>query len=67
MLERTFTTGSGTVVVTDLMAIGEDNADHRLGTAVPHLLVRRVACTAGAVEMDIDYRPRAGAAGIASL
>jgi GH15 family glucan-1,4-alpha-glucosidase len=58
VLETTFTTGSGTVVLTDLMAMGEDNDGHQLGTKVPHLLVRRVACTAGAVEVEVDYRPR---------
>ena len=55
VLETTFTTGSGTVVLTDLMAMGEDNdGGHRLGTAVPHLLVRRVSCTAGAVEVEVE-------------
>jgi len=58
VLETTFTTASGTVVLTDLMAMGEDNGGHRLGTGVPHLLVRRVSCVAGAVEMEVDYRPR---------
>ena len=58
VLETTFTTGSGTVVLTDLMALGEDNDGHRLGIAVPHLLVRRVSCTAGDVEVELDYRPR---------
>ena len=58
VLETTFTSGSGTVVLTDLMAMGADNGGHRLGTAVPHLLVRRISCTAGAVEMEVEYRPR---------
>ena len=58
VLETTFTSGSGTVVLTDLMAMGADNGGHRLGTAVPHLLVRRLSCTAGAVEVEVEYRPR---------
>ena len=58
VLETTFTTSGGTLVVTDLLAMGEDNGGHRLGTAVPHLLVRRVACTAGSVEVEVDYAPR---------
>ena len=58
VLETTFTTGSGTVVLTDLMAMGEDNDGHRLGKSVPHLLVRRLTCTAGAVEVDVEFRPR---------
>ena len=58
VLETTFTTSTGTLVVTDLLAMGEDNGGHRLGTDVPHLLVRRVACVAGSVEVEVDYRPR---------
>ena len=38
--------------------MGPDNGGHRLGRDVPHLLVRRVACTAGEVEVDVDYEPR---------
>ena len=58
VLETTFTTDAGTLVVTDLLALGEDNGGHRLGTGVPHLLVRRLACVAGSVEVEVDYRPR---------
>ena len=58
VLETTFATAGGTLVVTDLLAMGEDNGGHRLGTAVPHLLVRRAACTAGSVEVELDYAPR---------
>jgi GH15 family glucan-1,4-alpha-glucosidase len=58
VLETTFTTADGTLVVTDMLAMGEDNGGHRLGTAVPHLLVRRVACSAGSVEVEVDYAPR---------
>ncbi|MBJ7593388.1 MAG: glycoside hydrolase family 15 protein [Candidatus Dormibacteraeota bacterium] len=58
VLETTFTTSSGTVVLTDMLAMGEDNGGHRLGRDVPHLLVRRVACTAGEVELDVSYQPR---------
>ena len=58
VLETTFTTGTGTLVVTDLMAMGEDNGGHRLGRDVPHLLVRRVTCVAGRADVEVDYRPR---------
>src|SRR4051795_13322259 len=58
VLETTFTTATGTLVLTDAMAMGEDNGGHRLGTGVPHLLVRRVACVAGEVEVEVDYQPR---------
>ena len=58
VLETTFTTPTGTLVLTDLLAMGEDNGGHRLGTGVPHLLVRSLACVAGTVEVRVDYRPR---------
>ncbi|MEO8517621.1 MAG: glycoside hydrolase family 15 protein [Dermatophilaceae bacterium] len=58
VLETTFTTAGGTLVLTDALAMGPDNGGHRLGKNVPHLLVRRVACTAGEVEAEVSYRPR---------
>jgi GH15 family glucan-1,4-alpha-glucosidase len=58
VLETTFTTDTGVLVVTDLLALGEDNGGHRLGKNVPHLLARRAACIAGMVEVEVDYRPR---------
>jgi GH15 family glucan-1,4-alpha-glucosidase len=58
VLETTFTTATGLLVLTDLLALGPDNGGHRLGRNVPHLLVRRVACTSGSVELNIPYAPR---------
>ncbi len=58
VLETTFTTPTGELVVTDLLAMGPDNAGHRLGRDAPHLLIRSVACTHGVVEVDLDYAPR---------
>ena len=58
VLENTFTTASGVLALTDLLALGPNNGGHRLGTSVPHLLVRRVACTSGSVEVNICYAPR---------
>jgi alpha,alpha-trehalase len=58
VLETIFTTGSGTLVLTDALALGPDNGGHRLGRDVPHLLVRRVACTDGEVDVQMSYVPR---------
>jgi alpha,alpha-trehalase len=58
VLETTFRTDTGTAVLTDLLAVGRDNGGHRLGRDVPHLLVRRVACTEGSVELEVSYAPR---------
>ena len=45
-------------MLTDAMALGPDNDGHRIGADVPHLLVRRLECTGGEVEVAVDYRPR---------
>ncbi len=58
VLETTFHTGSGTVVLTDAFALGHDNAGHRLGADVPHLVIRRLHCTQGSVPIHIAYHPR---------
>ena len=58
VLETTFSTTAGTLVLTDAMALGKDNGGHRLGRDVPHLLVRKLACTHGEVEVQVDYQPR---------
>jgi len=58
VLETTFTAPGGTIVLTDALAMGPVNEGHHLGANVPHLLVRRVACTAGEVELAISYEPR---------
>jgi GH15 family glucan-1,4-alpha-glucosidase len=57
-LETTFRTADGELVLTDALGLGPDNDGHRLGTDVPHVLVRRLACTSGAVDVLVDYRPR---------
>ena len=37
VLETTFTTPTGVLVLTDLLALGPDNGGHRLGLGVPRL------------------------------
>ncbi|MFF4490618.1 glycoside hydrolase family 15 protein [Streptomyces sp. NPDC001544] len=58
VLETTFRTASGTVVLTDALLTGPDNGGHRLGVGVPRLLVRRVYGAEGEVPVETDYRPR---------
>ncbi|MGH3342352.1 MAG: glycoside hydrolase family 15 protein [Carbonactinosporaceae bacterium] len=58
VLETTFRTPTGTVVLTDALATGADDSGHDIGTGSPHLLLRRLACTDGAVEVEVEYRPR---------
>ncbi|MGH3332410.1 MAG: glycoside hydrolase family 15 protein [Nocardioidaceae bacterium] len=58
VLETTFDTDTGTVVLTDALAMGPDNEGHALGRNAPHLLLRSVTCTAGEVEIEVSYAPR---------
>jgi GH15 family glucan-1,4-alpha-glucosidase len=58
VLETTFRTADGELVVTDALGLGPHNEGHSIGSDVPHVLVRRLACTAGRVDVLVDYRPR---------
>ena len=58
VLETRFQTDTGMAVVTDALLVGPYRDDHRLGAGAPHVLVRRVACETGSVELEIAYRPR---------
>jgi alpha,alpha-trehalase len=57
-LETTFVTGTGTAVLTDAMAVGRNERGHDLGTGSPGVLLRRLACTAGEMDVQISYAPR---------
>jgi alpha,alpha-trehalase len=58
VLETTFRTPTGTVVITDALAMGDGNRGHALGKGAPHLLLRRATCVEGAVELSLEYVPR---------
>jgi alpha,alpha-trehalase len=58
VLETTFRTATGTLVLTDALLTGPRDGGHRLGEDVPHVLVRRLACVAGRVPVEIEYCPR---------
>jgi GH15 family glucan-1,4-alpha-glucosidase len=58
VLETTFHTPTGTMTLTEALAVGAENTGHQLGRGAPHLLVRRLRCTAGEVPADIEYVPR---------
>jgi alpha,alpha-trehalase len=57
-LETTFTTATGTAVLADAMAVGRNDRGHDLGAGSPGVLLRRVACADGEVEIDVAYAPR---------
>ncbi|HVN13107.1 MAG TPA: glycoside hydrolase family 15 protein [Kineosporiaceae bacterium] len=58
VLETTFRTPTGVAVLTEAMATGEDADPHALGRAAAHLLVRRVECRVGSVEIAVRFAPR---------
>src|ERR1700734_749388 len=58
VLETTFRTPTGTVAITDALAMGEGNRGHELGKGAPNLLLRRATCIEGEVGLDLEYVPR---------
>jgi GH15 family glucan-1,4-alpha-glucosidase len=57
-LETTFRTGSGTAVLHDALAVGRNERGHELGAGSPGVLLRRLVCTDGQVEVAVEYAPR---------
>lgn len=58
VLETTFRTSTGTLVVDDALAVGPDEEGHELGQASPGVLLRRARCLDGAVELRLQFVPR---------
>src|SRR6202050_5536249 len=58
VLETTFRTPTGTVAITNALAMGDGNRGHELGQGAPHLLLRRATCVEGEVELSLEYVPR---------
>jgi alpha,alpha-trehalase len=57
-LETTFRTGGGTAVLHDALAVGRNERGHHLGAGSPGVLLRRLRCTDGEVEVEVEYAPR---------
>jgi GH15 family glucan-1,4-alpha-glucosidase len=58
VLETTHRMSTGTAVVTDALTFGAGEREHRIGLHSPHVLLRRVECSEGEVELEIEYAPR---------
>jgi alpha,alpha-trehalase len=58
VLETVFETPAGTLLLTDALAVGPNEQGHELGARSPHALLRRAKCTAGTVELEIEFAPR---------
>ncbi|MEU9133448.1 glycoside hydrolase family 15 protein [Kitasatospora sp. NPDC048540] len=57
-LRTEFRTPTGTLVLTDALALGLDRRGHDLGKDAPHLLLRVAECTEGTVEVAVEFAPR---------
>lgn len=60
VLETVYTTGAGTVRITDALALGNGNRGHDLGSGAPGTLLRYAECTGGSVELEVFFSPRPG-------
>ena len=58
VLETTFRTPTGTVTITDALAMGDGNRGHDLGRGAPHVLLRRATCVEGEVDLSVECVPR---------
>lgn len=58
VLETTFRTSTGTVVLLDALAMGHRERGHGLGASSPGVLLRQVTCTTGSVTLETSYAPR---------
>src|SRR5512132_4127440 len=57
-IETTFTTNTGTVRLTDVMAAADGQRGHDLGFDAPHELLRSVEGVEGDVKMAMELAPR---------
>jgi GH15 family glucan-1,4-alpha-glucosidase len=57
-LATTFHSGTGVAVLVDALAVGPNNRGHDLGAGSPGVLLRRLTCTDGQMEVEVEYRPR---------
>lgn len=58
ILETTWTTASGQLVVHDAMSLGEDERGHDLGLDAPSILLRHAHCVSGDVPVSVEWCPR---------
>ena len=57
-LETTFRTATGVAVLVDALAVGRNDRGHDLGAGSPGVLLRRLTCPEGQVEVEVSYAPR---------
>lgn len=60
VLGTTFCAGGGVHVLTDALALGDEERGHDIGGHAPHAILRVVECVEGRVELDVDLAIRGG-------
>jgi len=58
VLRTTFRTASGTLHLTDALALEPGARGHDIGMRSPHAIVRRAEVSAGRVEVAVEFAPR---------
>jgi len=58
VLRTTFRTASGTLALTDALALEPGARGHAIGLRSPHAIVRLAEVTAGSVELAVEFAPR---------
>ncbi|WP_433373206.1 glycoside hydrolase family 15 protein [Streptosporangium sp. CA-115845] len=58
VLETTFRSADGTVVLLDALALGNRERGHSMGASSPGILLREVTCVEGRVPVEVAYAPR---------
>jgi GH15 family glucan-1,4-alpha-glucosidase len=58
VVQTEFATDSGVLRLTDALALGAGERGHQIGSASPHLLVRRVEAVGGEVEVELVLAAR---------
>jgi alpha,alpha-trehalase len=58
LLETTYKTTAGTVVLLDALAVGRNERGHGLGAGAPSALLRILDAVEGDVEIEMEFAPR---------
>jgi GH15 family glucan-1,4-alpha-glucosidase len=58
VLETTFRTDGGEAVLIDAMALDPTEHGHDLGAGAPRTMLRRIECTEGSVDIEVEFAPR---------
>lgn len=58
VLRTEFSTPTGTLALSDALALGEGERGHDIGSGASHLLLRLAECVDGEVDVHVEYAPR---------